>query len=145
MLGLKKIILSFIIINQSGFPRLSKELKGISCSQQSVNEIIIHPLKPQFFKGNDLSGNLDFMLIFIKTGIKKNVTKVISVPFATFRNDFIGLSRVNSLYRTSDPVFTSLSGETKESVPSAFSAIKIIPCDTIPFNGFCSKLTNTLT
>ena len=71
MLGLKKIILSFIIINQSGFPRLSKELKGISCSQQSVNEIIIHPLKPQFFKRYDLSGNLDFMLIFIKTGIKK--------------------------------------------------------------------------
>ena len=96
--------------------------------------------------GRELTaGNLDFMLIFIKTGIKKNVTKVISVPFATFRNDFIGLSRVNSLYRTSDPVFTSLSGETKESVPSAFSAIKIIPCDTMPFNGFGSKLTNTLT
>ena len=71
MLGLKKIILSFIIINQSGFPRLSKELKGISCSQQSVNEIIIHPLKAHFFKRYDLSGNLDFMLIFIKTGIKK--------------------------------------------------------------------------
>ena len=54
MLGLKKIILSFIIINQSGFSRLSKELKGISCSQQSVNEIIIHPGNLKFYNKSGL-------------------------------------------------------------------------------------------
>ena len=81
MLGLKKIILSFIIINQSGFPRLSKELKGISCSQQSVNEIIIHPLKPQFFKGNDLSGNLDLRLNEKdEEGVKKSLSYQITSP-----------------------------------------------------------------
>ena len=145
MLGLKKIILSFIIINQNGFPRTAKGLTGISCEKLHVNEIIIHPFKPQFFKGNDLSENLNYMLTFIKTGIKKNVTKVILVSFVTFHNNITGLPHISSLYRISDPGFTSLSGETKESVTSAFSAIKIIPWDTMPFNGFGSKFTNTLT
>ena len=87
MLGLKKIILSFIIINQSGFPRLSKEWKGISCSQQGVNEIIIYPLKPQIFKGNNLSGNSDFIYNRHK---KKNVTRGILEPFVTFYYNFSG-------------------------------------------------------
>ena len=50
-------------------------------------EIIIYPLKPQIFKGNNLSGNSDFIYNRHK---KKNVTRGILEPFVTFYYNFSG-------------------------------------------------------
>ncbi len=49
------------------------------------------------------------------------------------------------LYFTSEPFFVAFAGETNFKAPSASCAIKIIPCDIIPFNSRGSRLTKMQT
>ena len=89
MLGLKKIIFSFIIINQYIFPPTTKGLETISTLQQVVNEIIIRPPKSEIFKGNPFSSHWGFLLGILKKSIKKECSQGCFKPFATFCCYFI--------------------------------------------------------
>ena len=49
------------------------------------------------------------------------------------------------IYLITDPLLKSSAGATKLSLPSAFSAINIIPCDVMPFISRGSRFTRMLT
>lgn len=71
MLGEKKIIPSFIIINQSIRSPTAKGFERIPNPKRHVNEIIIRPFKSEIFKGNSFIMKLGIFTGKIKKGKKR--------------------------------------------------------------------------
>lgn len=74
-----------------------------------------------------------------KGGLMNPPSRILWTP--PFKKGELALNKVSEIYRISDPFLTALSGETIDNVPSAFSAHRIIPCDSIPRSFFGARFT----